>query len=102
MMGDIEPLSLPVKIYNGAEEEKGYEPPPPKAPEPQADGKLLYHGSCHCLAVTYTLLSAPVTSANECACSICWRVSGAPFTVLGKKGRLTLRPWRTHTSGYIH
>jgi hypothetical protein len=85
MMGDIEPLSLPIKIYNGAEEQKGYEHPPPKAPEPQADGKLLYHGSCHCGTVTYTLLAAPITSANECTCSICWRVSDTRLGALGQE-----------------
>ena len=76
MMGDIEPDSLPVEIYNGAKELKGYDPPSLEVAEPQADGKLLYHGSCHCRAVTYTALSEPITSANNCKCSICWRVSG--------------------------
>ncbi|KAF2094537.1 hypothetical protein NA57DRAFT_60571 [Rhizodiscina lignyota] len=74
MMADIKPRSLPVKVYNGAVEQKGYDPEPPKAPEPQPDGKLLYHGSCHCRAVTYEVIFPPITSVNQCGCSICWRL----------------------------
>jgi hypothetical protein len=32
-----------------------------------------YKGSCHCGAVTYSVQSAPITSALACNCSMCRR-----------------------------
>lgn len=46
--------------------------------------KAEYRGACHCGAVTFTI-SAPITRATQCTCSICSRV-GALWHATGEAG----------------
>ena len=68
-----------------------YEPPPFTGPAftDEAPDEKIYHGSCHCGAVTLAVrvptleagtAGAEKQSVNECNCSFCVRVSEASST----------------------
>ncbi|KAK0642861.1 glutathione-dependent formaldehyde-activating enzyme [Cercophora newfieldiana] len=65
---------------NGAAGPPPYEPPTYSGPEPSAkvENAHMYHGSCHCGAVTLALKSPPLDKdypgkVVDCNCSICGR-----------------------------
>lgn len=49
----------------------------------EADQRI-YHGGCHCGAVTLSLRSKPLSEVEitECNCGFCWRVSFRPRSLL--------------------
>ncbi|KAK8090807.1 glutathione-dependent formaldehyde-activating enzyme [Apiospora phragmitis] len=70
--------------FDGASFPPPYDPPLFVGPEPQANvrGGTVYHGSCHCGAVTLALRSKPLdrsysSGMAECNCSICSRLGVA-------------------------
>ncbi|KAJ7249197.1 Mss4-like protein [Mycena haematopus] len=66
--------SLLVLTSDGAAKEPLYKVPEPVAVDHVAAGTNVYHGSCHCGAVRYTLLSPDkITTTTDCNCSICSR-----------------------------
>ncbi|KAK6853233.1 hypothetical protein PG995_010045 [Apiospora arundinis] len=74
----------PSPSFDGASLPPPYDPPPFIGPEPEANirGGKVYHGSCHCGAVTLALKSKPLDSSYssgmaECNCSICSRLGVA-------------------------
>ncbi|KAJ7443538.1 Mss4-like protein [Mycena latifolia] len=71
---DLDCDALTVATSDGAALEPLYQVPEPVDAGPVPEGKNVYHGSCHCGAVGYTLLSPEkIASAGECDCSICFR-----------------------------
>ncbi|KAJ7834601.1 Mss4-like protein [Mycena leptocephala] len=71
---DVDFDSLTVATSDGAALEPLYQVPEPVTAGPVPEGTNVYHGSCHCGAVGYALLSSEeVTTARECNCSICAR-----------------------------
>ncbi|KAJ6512702.1 Mss4-like protein [Mycena sanguinolenta] len=79
-LADVDFASLPAPISNGALIEPLYKVPEPVAVDNVPAGTNVYHGSCHCGAVGYTLLSPEkITTVKDCNCSICAR-DGALWT----------------------
>ncbi|KAJ6512699.1 Mss4-like protein [Mycena sanguinolenta] len=79
-LADVDFASLPAPISNGALIEPLYKAPEPVAVDNVPAGTNVYHGSCHCGAVGYTLLSPEkITTVTDCNCSICAR-DGALWT----------------------
>ncbi|KAJ7912435.1 Mss4-like protein [Mycena leptocephala] len=79
-LADVDFGSLTVATSDGAVLEPLYQIPEPVATEPGPEGTNVYHGSCHCGAVRYTLLSPEkISTVNDCDCSICSR-DGALWT----------------------
>ncbi|KAJ7249206.1 Mss4-like protein [Mycena haematopus] len=73
-LADVDFDSLLVLTSDGAAKEPLYKVPEPVAVDHVAAGTNVYHGSCHCGAVGYTLLSPDkITTAKDCNCSICAR-----------------------------
>ncbi|MCJ1228498.1 hypothetical protein MMC12_005159 [Toensbergia leucococca] len=68
--------ALKTKPFDGKAMGSAYQPPeiPAHPKEPGSDQKV-YSGNCHCGAVTYTVHTAPLTTAKvvSCNCSICAR-----------------------------
>ncbi|KAK8118848.1 uncharacterized protein PG998_003474 [Apiospora kogelbergensis] len=92
----------PTSSFDGASLPPAYDPPPFIGPEPEANigGGKIYHGSCHCGAVTFALKSQPLNSSYssgmaECNCSICsrlgvaWLYPRANQTVMNGQDHLT-------------
>ncbi|KAF7327793.1 GFA domain-containing protein [Mycena kentingensis (nom. inval.)] len=76
---DFETLPV-VATDKGAHLEPAYTTPASLEISPSNQGTTVYHGSCHCGAVKYTIASSEVISeAKECNCSICSR-DGVLFT----------------------
>ncbi len=79
---------LNVQKFDGAALQPAYEPPGAEAyPTLKAEvgeREKLYHGSCHCGAVTYTVKHKPLEEGevNSCNCSSCGKVSAARFASL--------------------
>jgi len=70
---DFDPLPV-VLTTDGASKEPLYQVPEPVAVENVPESANVYHGSCHCGAVGYTLVSPEkINKATECNCSICSR-----------------------------
>ncbi|KAK3347015.1 Mss4-like protein [Lasiosphaeria hispida] len=74
------PWEMEIGAFNGEALGSPYEPPKHIGPEPTADveNAKIYHGGCHCGAVTLALKSAPLdknfpSRIVECLCSICVR-----------------------------
>ncbi|KAF8176693.1 Mss4-like protein [Mycena galopus ATCC 62051] len=80
-LADVDFDSLPVLPSDGAATEPLYQVPEPVAVDNVPESATnVYHGSCQCGAVGYTLLSPDkITSAMDCNCSICSR-DGALWT----------------------
>ncbi|KAJ7619794.1 Mss4-like protein [Mycena polygramma] len=71
---DLYSLSESVFIHDGASTEPQYQTPEPVAVETIFEGASVVHGSCHCGAVGYTLVSPEkLTAMKDCNCSICSR-----------------------------
>ncbi|KAK8106057.1 hypothetical protein PG999_009416, partial [Apiospora kogelbergensis] len=97
------PIELtPTSSFDGASLPPAYDPPPFIGPEPEANigGGKIYHGSCHCGAVTFALKSQSLNSSYssgmaECNCSICsrlgvaWLYPRANQTVMNGQDHLT-------------
>ncbi|KAJ7912422.1 glutathione-dependent formaldehyde-activating enzyme [Mycena leptocephala] len=79
-LADVDLGSLTVATSDGAALKPHYQIPEPVATGPVPEGTTVYHGSCHCGAVGYTLLSPEkISTVNDCDCSICSR-DGALWT----------------------
>ena len=79
MLEDFDLTSLSIEPFDGAALPPKYEAPqPPTRPEAK-EGLVIYDGSCHCGAVTYTLQVEPFDRAKRCDCSICGRVGRVPL-----------------------
>ncbi|KAJ7034453.1 Mss4-like protein [Mycena alexandri] len=73
-LSDLDLDSLPVLMNEAANLEPLYQVPEPLATGVVPEGMTVYHGSCHCGAIRYTLLSPhKIATATECNCSICSR-----------------------------
>ncbi|KAJ7629243.1 Mss4-like protein [Mycena polygramma] len=75
-LADVDLWSLSISSIDGAKTQPPYEVPEPIPSGIVPEGTTLYHGSCHCGAIGYTLqVVAPetLTRANDCNCSICSR-----------------------------
>ncbi|KAF7356068.1 GFA domain-containing protein [Mycena venus] len=72
---NLDSTKLPLgDVFKGSTFGDAYQPPAAVPTGPVPDGSTVYHGSCHCGAVAYTLHSPEeITSATDCNCSICWR-----------------------------
>ncbi|KAJ7248443.1 glutathione-dependent formaldehyde-activating enzyme [Mycena rebaudengoi] len=71
---DIDPESLVVRTSNLALKEPQYQSPTPLVVDSIEPGMEIYHGNCHCGAITYAVQKdSPVTEATYCNCSICSR-----------------------------
>ena len=87
---------LNVQTLDGAALQPAYEPPGAEAyPTLKAEvgeGEKLYHGSCHCGAVTYTVKHKVLEEGevNSCNCSSCGRVRAPWFAILIWFFRLTM------------
>lgn len=80
MLHDIKLDSLQIVSFDGAALEPLYHAPQASSSNLVAkDGFKIYNGNCHCGAVTYSVLSEPLTETGppvcECDCGICSRVS---------------------------
>ncbi|KAJ7130921.1 glutathione-dependent formaldehyde-activating enzyme [Mycena filopes] len=70
---DVEVLEV-VTSTKGAAIEPLYQAPEPVGTGPVTEGTTVYHGSCHCGAVRYALLSSEkITTGLACNCSHCSR-----------------------------
>ncbi|KAF7355974.1 GFA domain-containing protein [Mycena venus] len=73
-LADVDFDSLPIRTSDGASKEPLYQAPEPVTVENIPQGSNVYHGSCHCGTVGYTLVSPEkVTTAKDCNCSVCSR-----------------------------
>ncbi|KAJ6506210.1 Mss4-like protein [Mycena vitilis] len=71
---DLYSLSESAYIHDGTSTEPLYQTPEPVAVEAVPEGSSVVHGSCHCGAVRYTLVSpGKLTGMKDCNCSICSR-----------------------------
>ena len=77
---EIDLDTLNVKRIDGAAIHPAFEPPGaqdyPTLKSEVGEGMKLYHGSCHCGAVTYTVKHKPLeeVEVTSCNCSWCARV----------------------------
>lgn len=87
MLHDFKLDSLHTTSFDGAALEPFYHTPQASSSLVAKDGSKIYDGNCHCGAITYSVLSEPLTETGppvcECDCSICSRVS--PFPLKKKK-----------------
>lgn len=93
MLHDIKLDSLKTVSFDGAALEPLYHAPQASSDLVAKDGFKIYHGSCHCGAVTYSVLSELLTETGppvcDCDCSICSRVSS--FSLIFHFARLALQ-----------
>lgn len=79
MLHDVNLDSLKKVSFDGVGLEPRYHAPQVSSKLVAKDGFKIYHGNCHCGAVTYSVQSEPFTETGppvcECDCSICSRVS---------------------------
>ncbi|KAJ6515277.1 glutathione-dependent formaldehyde-activating enzyme [Mycena sanguinolenta] len=70
---DLDALKIE-PFEEGINMEPAYQVPAPVPTGPVPEGSTVYHGSCHCGAVAYTVLGAEeITEVTSCNCSICSR-----------------------------
>ncbi|KAJ7887557.1 glutathione-dependent formaldehyde-activating enzyme [Mycena olivaceomarginata] len=73
-LADVDFDSLKVLTTDGAALEPLYQAPEALDVGPVPARSVLYHGNCHCGAITYALLNPEkISRIVECNCSICWR-----------------------------
>ncbi len=73
----IDLSTLEIEKFPGSDLQPQYQPPETsQEPEDAEDGLKLYHGNCHCGAVTYTVKTKPLDDIEvmSCNCSLCSRV----------------------------
>ncbi|MCC7250590.1 GFA family protein [Hyphomicrobium sp.] len=68
----------------------------------------IYHGSCHCGAVSYEARSAPIAQAMACNCSMCRRkgtllafIPAADFTLTSGSDALTDYQFNRHVIHHL-
>lgn len=73
--GPLDLDALTVHPFDGGSLDPPYQPPTqyPMLKAELAEGEKLYHGSCHCGAVTYTVKHKPIEEVMSCNCSWCGR-----------------------------
>lgn len=84
MLRDIDLDKLELMKLTGSDFGEKYQPPPfppikeveKKLEKKDDDGMKVYHGNCHCKAVTFSVLTKPLEEQKvmSCNCSSCSRV----------------------------
>jgi hypothetical protein len=82
--GSVDVDNLEISTTDRAKVEPVYQPfvlPEDQRPH-VPDGQKLYTGSCHCQAITYTVVSEEIKEVRTCNCSFCSRVCSFPLAYL--------------------